>query len=425
MGNGEPRIMLIWLQMQRAWAAILVTAITLILVGGVIAATTSAGCNAANKVGLKMSRCTSSTSTAQHLVPVVKTPTPYPYPAPQPASNYPPATQPASNYPPNTNPASGYPPYSNPGSSSPPQDPFFGPASGVGGPPGLNLNCRLPLYAGGTGSGGFVLFPGANFVADPRSAVSAPTPSPAPSAAPAMGPGPGTYFGLTYDAKHSRWLPVGPNWVAPDGNHYAFPTGSSIDVVDPASGTQTQLGQGHAWNLLKVLDDRAYVSGGDSPGFWVLPFSGAPKQVTTIGWWRVATATSAFGTPTSAVPQGATEQVIKLDIASGGVIDWFSRPNASINIVGFDFKGYPLINTQYPGTNGWALWLTTSPTDATVITNSWESIYVQGTPIADSYGIWFPIYVQGPNVAGIALYVQGSGLYWMASVGGQLAGACI
>lgn len=417
------RGLLILLQANRVWAAILVTVISLLLIGSVMLVTTSVGCDAGSRLGLKMSRCT-ATSTSQHLT----TPTPTFHPptaTSQPVA--PPATNPASSYPPNTNPASGYPPNANPGSASPPQDPFFGPASGVSGPPGLNLNCRLPVYAGGSGSGGFVLFPGANFIADPRSAVSPPSPSPAATSAPPQGAGPGPgygSFGLSYDAKHSRWLPVPTNWVAPDGNHYAFPSGSAIVVVDPASGTQVQLGQGRSWGLLKVLDDRVYAGAGDSPGFWVLPFSGAPRQVTTVGWWRAATATAAFGTPTSAVPQGATEQVIKLDIASGAATDWFSRPNASINIVGFDFKGNPLINTQYPDSNGWALWLTTSPTNATVIANSWEYVFIQGAPIADSYGIWFPVYVQGQNLTGIALYVAGSGLYWMASVGGQLAGAC-
>ena len=47
-------------------------------------------------------------------------------------------------------------------------------------------------------------------------------------------------------------------------------------------------------------------------------------------------------------------------------------------------------------------------------------------PIADSHGVWFAgsYSSNGTNATGVALYVPGSGFYWMSSIGGQLAGGC-
>jgi hypothetical protein len=49
----------------------------------------------------------------------------------------------------------------------------------------------------------------------------------------------------------------------------------------------------------------------------------------------------------------------------------------------------------------------------------------QGPPVADSHGLWFVFYYQAPPYSqGVALYVPGTGLYWMSSYGVQLAGGC-
>ncbi len=50
-----------------------------------------------------------------------------------------------------------------------------------------------------------------------------------------------------------------------------------------------------------------------------------------------------------------------------------------------------------------------------------------GPPIADKNGVWFPVYGNfqyGQSTPGFVLYVAGSGLYWMSSLGAQLAGGC-
>jgi hypothetical protein len=53
-------------------------------------------------------------------------------------------------------------------------------------------------------------------------------------------------------------------------------------------------------------------------------------------------------------------------------------------------------------------------------------IIANGTPIADSHGVWFSAGTQdfsGSRTIQV-LYVPGSGVYGMSSVGVQLAGGC-
>ena len=402
-------------------AVAVVTAVTIVLVGGVVATTTSLGCGAADRFDVNLPRC-AALKTAIHL----PAPTPSPLPSPRVTLQpIPPATMPATAYPPNPNPGSYYPPGSTVGSQDfPPQDPFVGPAS-YGGQPTPTLACRLPVYAGPPGSGGFISFPSGNFTADPRSAVALPSPSPGSS--PPTGPGPGYgmgYNGMAYDQAHSRWLPVRPEWVSPDGAHYAYGSPDSIYLVDAATNTQVEIGSGHAWSVLRVLNDRVYAIIPNAPGFYVVPFSGAVKQVTAIGYWQGASATAAFGTETSAAPPGATIKMIKLDIASGATSNWFSPDGVNLTVMGFDVHGNPIVQGSF--TSGtWVVWLTTSPSSGVVITNSGYGLNLQGTAIGDSHGIWFPAYFQYTNAQGFVLYVAGSGLYWMTSVGGSLAGPCI
>lgn len=422
-------------QSRKALAAILVTAVTLVLVAGVLLVTTSLGCGPANQVGLKITHCITSSPVAARTTP---SPTEWPakpgyVPPPSPVY-YPPATNPASNNPPYTNPSSGYPPQSVVTSGT--ADPFYPPSSG--GPPSHPLNCKLPVYAGPPGSGGFIVLPQGNFVADPRSAVSLPqagpgSPSPAPNYGTGYGPGlgyggPGQGgYGMAWEPIHQRWLPVKPEWVSPDGNHYAYPSTNSVYLVDAAANTQVELGTGHTWSVLRVLNDRVYATIPNAAGFWVLPFSGAPKQVTGQGYWQATTAAAAYGMLTSAVPQGATAKLVKLDVSSGVVTDWFARDGTNSTFYGFDSQGNPFIYSYYYS-GDWTLWLTKSASNAVAIATSYGPVQIQGPALADTNGAWFAAYYSQPyssqNRSGVVLYVPGSGMYWMASIGGQLAGGC-
>src|SRR5215472_307098 len=230
---------------QKTVGALLVTLVTLTIVAVAGVTMTSAGCGAAHSFGLTHvgGRCLPQTRVAG-----LTNPTPSPYtpppapsqapapPQPQPPSSYPPP--PTSSYPPNNPPSSTVPP----GLSGTSGYPYNGNASLPGSYP-QGLNCSLPVFASGPGSGGFITFPGSNYIADPKSSVTTPTPPGASPPPPGYGPGPAGSQGLTYDRQYSRWLPAQYRWVSPDGSHYAFPYSGGIYVVAVNTGALTEVGE--------------------------------------------------------------------------------------------------------------------------------------------------------------------------------------
>ena len=400
---------------------VLVTLLTLGLVSAVVLTTTSLGCSVAQA---KSPLCV---KTAAHLGSPSPTPTPGAKGGPIINPSNPPYSPAASSFPPYDPAASAYPPY-NPGSS--PGSPYTGPSSGSTPPlanpssgsstPGVALSCRLPVYANGPGSGGFIVFPGNTFVADPRSAVTAPSPSPG-SPTPQPGPygGYAGWFGSTYDAKYSKWLPVPWRWVSPDGTRYAYPLNGDVYVQSVTGGAQLDLGEGQRFSVLDVENDGVYVTQPPQAGLWFLPFSGAAKQIIASGFWQGVSHGAAYGTVTSAVPQGATNTIIKLDLQTGASVSFFDQPGGQSGLTGFDGQGHPTIQVNYP--QGVALFLATGPGAATPIASTtygyYSSPFPQGPPIPDSHGLWFTV------GNGVILFANGQ-WYWMSSIGGQLAGQC-
>src|SRR6266851_3020488 len=267
--------MILGSQVQRIVAAASVTVLTLAVIGVVLVASTPLGCGPARALHIKLSptRCANVASTIPNSSPSPKgvpSLSPFPQatanPNPEPASN--PFPEPASNPGPFPGPASN--PY--PDNSSGIFQPFAPPASGSAGP-GLALNCRLPIYAGGPGSGGFIVFPNASFIPDPRSAVSVPSPSPgSASPPPQYGYGYQGWYGTAYDQAYSRWLPVPYRWVSPDG-------------------TQVELGEGKSWQILDVQATAVYAVTGQTGGLWRLPFSGTETQIASSGYWQAVSPT--------------------------------------------------------------------------------------------------------------------------------------
>lgn len=433
-----------WLGERRVVAAALLTVVTVALIAAVTLTTTSLGCRfgikstyrCATPVAANILPSPTATFTVPTPQPTVFAPNPYPPPAsnpvPAPASNpYPyPATGANPPYDPG---ASGANAYNPPASGSYP--PFVGPASGLGGAT-ITLNCRLPVYAGGPGSGGFVVFPGATFVPDPNSAVIAPSPSPgSPSPPPNPYYGyPQGWWGTTYDRAYTRWLPVPRNWVTPDGTRYAYPGVGGVYVQDIVKGTNVELGEGQAWSVLDVESEGVYATSPPGAGLWLLPFSGAVTQITAVGYWQGVAAGAAYGTETSAVPQGATNTIIKLDLKTHTTTPWFSRTAAQSRVLGFDGQGDPIIaaSGNNPGSGGGSAyggtetWITTGPNLGVPIAvfmygpyNQQSGFAPNGPVVADSHGLWFS------GNGAIVLYVTGSGWYSMATLGAQVAGACV
>lgn len=409
----------------RPLLAVSISVLSLALIGGAVLLTTPLRCGPGRALGLS--------SGCINVGVVARKPTPTPSPYGNPASGpYPTYSNPASG--PYPNPASGsFPPTAYPASGSYP--PFYPPATNAAGGnvPTRSLDCRLPVYAGPPGSGGFIVFPGGSFIADPTSSVT--TPSPTPTPAPQQGPGYGySNPGLSYDRAFSRWVPVPASWVSPDGSRYAYTAADGVYVVNVASGTQTELGEGHSWYIVTVQNQGVYAANPGIAGLWLLPFSGTPHQITAAGYWQAGTSSAAFGTITSAVPSGASNSIVRLDLKSGATSDWFGRPGTISSVTGFDGKGNPILSVNYINGSGNEIWIATSPTTASPIAGIQFTPYnsggfnANGTPIADSHGIWFAGNFNsaygGPSATGVALYVPGSGFYWMSNIGGQLAGAC-
>jgi hypothetical protein len=408
---------------QRVAAAVFVTVVTVAVIGVVLLTATPLGCGPANAMHIKLSPSSRCVTVASVAPPSPRysppgTPTPFPVfnPSPVPAPSNP-NPEPASNPNPNPNPV--------PGSSNPFPDsssggfpPFGNLASGPG-TPGQTLNCRLAIYAGGPGSGGFVVFPNGNFIADPRSAVAVPSPSPGSASPPPPGYGQGYpgWFGATYDRAYSRWLPVPFAWVTPDGTRYAYPGASGIYVQNVANGTGVELGEGKTWGVIDVEANGVYANTGSTGGLWLLSFAGAVTQVASSGYWQAVGGGFGYGTPTSQVPNGAGNTIIRVDLKNGTTTDFFSLPSLQSSVQGFDPAGNPVIYVQGP--NGLQIWIGTAPNVATEIASMYgANFYPQGPVIADIHGLW----LAGGN--GIALHVAGVGWYAMSSFGGQLAGGC-
>lgn len=421
--------------------AAVVTAVSLVLLGTIVVAATPLRCGPAGAFGFKKVYGCPAT-----MVAAGTSPTPW---VSKPGSgNYPPVGNPASGYPPDNNPASSiYPPYGNPASGAfPPQGngaspsgpypPFYAPTSTSGPVSPLAIDCRLPVYAGQSGSGGFLVFPGSTFIADPGSAVALPSPSPGSTALPQGGPGygPGGYGspGLTYDRAYKKWLPVPTSWVSPDGNHYAY-ISDGLYAVNAADGTQTELREGRNWNIVGVQNAGVYAGDQNVGGLWLFPYSGAPRQITTSGYWQAANATAAYGTPTSAVPQGASNAILRLDLATGKSSEWFAPADKQSSVAGFDQHGNPILYVRFLNGMGSEIWIVTGPNSGKAIAGFVTSYVSYGfnaytTPVADSHGIWFAGNYSVPYTSssanGLALYVPDAGFYWMSSIGGNLAGGC-
>lgn len=406
-------------------ASVVIIGVTAVVIAVSLAATTPIGCGPANALGLKsLSKHCLATQTGF----VYATPSPSPYLGKGGKLYDPNATPPPYSPPPvpSPTPAPVIPPNLSPSGQAYP--PYFPPLvnSGKMATP-LALNCRLPVYAGQPGSGGFIAFPDGTFIPEAKSGVTLPSPSPG-SASPQPGPGyyQGYYSGLSYDVAYKKWVPAQWSSVTPDGSRYAYPSFNSIYVQNVTDSKQVELGEGKQWSIVSVEADGVYASNPSIAGLWFLPYSGSPRQITTAGYWQAEAAGAAYGTETSAVPQGASNTILRLDLKTGASTPWFTRDGATSAVAGFDSSGNPIIYVTYFTEGGPEVWITTSATTAVPVMGPKMGVAVNGTPIADSHGIWFSASIQ--NYAGTSsgqvLYVPGSGVYDMVLIGGQLAGGC-
>src|SRR5215472_5741185 len=210
------------------------------------------------------------------------------------------------------------------------------------------LSCKLPISSGQLGSGGFFTFPDATFGADSSSAVKT-----------------DTSYGLSFDRAASKWVPVPRSWVAPDGSRYAYWDWQtrSVESVTVATGAEAILGPrpngaasaarlnaNNGWQVIEAVDTGVYAvpsSYPATPGLWLFPWSGTgERQVIGTGFWHAVGGGAAWGTVSQAVPEGAANTVLRLDLGGGSPADWFSRPGLQSRVVGFDISGHPVVEAR-------------------------------------------------------------------------------
>jgi hypothetical protein len=296
--------------------------------------------------------------------------------------------------------------------------PPFGKSASGPATPETQVDCRLPVYTGGPGSGGFITFPSGNFTPDPRSAVTAPVQSPGTASPSRLGSVQGDqgWWGTTYDRAHDQWLPVPPGWVAPDATWYAYPAQSTgINIQNVANGTAVKLGEGQAWQIVGVDATGVYAGIGASNGLWLLSLAGAVTQLTDSGSWQAIGGGFAYGT--LPLTSGLDNKVIRLDLGNGATAVYWLAPSILGSVPGFDPAGNPVIYAR--GTDNFSIWIGTGATASYSI--AWlrsPTFSPNGPLVADSHGLW----VAGND--GIALHVKGVGWYAMSNLGAKLAGGC-
>jgi len=231
------------------------------------------------------------------------------------------------------------------------------------------------------------------------------------------------FYGLSYDRRYSKWLPVARQFVTPDETRYVFGAPDSIFVVNVADGARTELGKGtgHGWTVLAVTSDGVYanpvqLAAQPLAGIWVLPFSGAPRQVTTKGYWQAVGGGGAFGYAAPSIPAGATQRLVRLDLKSGLITPWFNDLPQYTNVLGFDLQGHPIVFMQ--GTPQQLLVLTGSNKSVAIWDEAFQNLYVTWV-LADTHGIWLTV------SDGIYLWKgEGTPVERASQVTGPIAGPC-
>lgn len=271
--------------------------------------------------------------------------------------------------------------------------------------------CRIAVTNGQPGSGGFITLPGGGFAVDPASDVSI--------ALPLGSEYHPNNFGFTFIG--GRWLPVRREWVSSDGTRYAYPDATGIHVISVADGADTVVGKGQAWQLLDLENTGAYaVASNHTIGLWFLPLTGSPRQITDRGYWITMRGGIAYGQLAPSVPSGVTNQVLRLDLASGAVQTWWSDPAPNVQLLAVAPDGallisipgpyFPIVDVRrMPEPDHWIPVFSDlnfgQPHNLTlpVVVDS------RGTWLSDTSGVWLS---------------SSSGTLLVSSVSGQLASGC-
>ena len=297
--------------------------------------------------------------------------------------------------------------------------------------PKYNFSCRLPVLwfnqdprvdGRVDGKTGFV-----NFPAGSLSTSTAILPAPPPLT-----------LSFSYDQAVGRWLPVSREAVAPDGLHYAYaeydPPGPNdgkvtigttgrVHLVDAQTGNDTVIYSGSpTWWIVDFASNGIYLArlttaqyARQEFGLYLIdPAEGSPRLVPgsdvhlDFGGWRVLNGGAAWGTRFSDVGLGSGNELVRLDMKTGEVVQWLEVPTDQyLSILGFD-AGNPLVSSSLSSvTEGQSsqtsIRLITSPGQSRQLYSS-DAAAPGALGVADTHGIWMG------GAGSIWLYQQASGI---------------
>ena len=326
-----------------------------------------------------------------------------------------------------------------PGCVSPvntPQSPGSGtatPSTSVTARPVALAPCRLPFLGETTSpfGPGFVGYPTGTFTPDSSGALHG------------LPDGSGAE---TYDWRFARWVPVGHDLVSPDASQYAYseampnpasqglggpaPLGTRVHLVDVAGGTNTVVYESHdQLNAVSFRSEGIYltqpISLADTATafhLWLLdPKLGSAQRllggktvgpgspfITTDSLWITAYDPGNPGLIRMA------NQLLRLSLVDGSQTVWFERPHVSVDLLGVDRLGHPVVSTfadtaGHPGKT----WLIAASDTPKLVADQGFT----GPAIADSHGLW----LAGD---GVFLYPTGGPIRKVSTELGALLGAC-
>lgn len=270
--------------------------------------------------------------------------------------------------------------------------------------------------------GGWITFPGGQFERDLASL-----------------PGLLQMHNPSYDRAIGAWVPVEPEYVAPDGANYLLHNESTLGndksgyfyLVDAKTGNRRLLLShegptlGAYWTVVNYASEGIYLTAPaygmtkQVPGLWLLdPKTGSVRLINGDYYWVMVAGGVAWAQDPPGHP-AKSSKVYRLDLLTGRVTTWYEA-KMDIRLLSPTPNGELLI--AYGDVGSAKVALLTGPGSFTPIALSPALPPIYSARVAPQ-GVWLAIY--GEAWSGLALYVKGEGLtimarsqYWLEAAGG-------
>jgi hypothetical protein len=237
-------------------------------------------------------------------------------------------------------------------------------------------------------------------------------------------------------------VPVPLANLSPEGTRYAYseviwpasgqPTTTHIRVVDVQTGHDRVVYDQGAYDVVALTKDGIYLvhhvpQTDASNGLWLLnPDTGVIHAITTSGIdWQVGGGAGWSGDLApgdTAQGKFPADRLLHLDLGTGTVTPWFTRPGFQVQVFGFDAAGHPLVVAGSDTKQ--ELWIITAPNVGTLADSEpgWNSGPGIFYPIvSDNHGVWLDtsrgVYLYRAGMPAPALKYAGSRI-------DRIAGAC-